>query len=142
MKKKYTPTLTAKEVKEIGTIVYDVFDEGIRFIIKKSSWHWCGYIGIPLDHPLAGFNYEDLDFISAHGGLTFASSGSDKWPEGYYWYGWDYGHAGDYCHYDIKIDNMIESEKDWTIKEVIEDSRDTLYEFKKLIRLAEKIVIK
>ena len=133
---KYPETTTAKDIK-IGTIVHDVFDEGLRFIIMRGPYHWCGYVGIPEDHPLAGLSYNDINFVSAHGGLTFASEARDFWPKGYYWYGWDYGHAGDKSYFDIP--NYYREGKDWTIEEVIKDSWDALYDFKQLMKLAEKI---
>jgi len=78
---KYETNLTAKEVKNVGTIVHDVFDEGLRFIIMRGPLHWCGYIGIPKDHPLAGFSYDDISLISAHGGLTFAERYNASYEE-------------------------------------------------------------
>lgn len=144
MKEEITPiskASKARDVNEVGKIVYDIFDEGLRFIIMRGPYHWCGYIGIPIDHPLAGFSYEDILFISAHGGLTFADKGKNEWPVNYYWYGWDYGHLGDYSHFNEKnfVFKLEQDEKDWTLQEVIEDSQDTIYEFKKLMKLAEKI---
>ena len=133
-------TQTAGGIK-VGTIVHDIFDEGLRFIVMRGPFHWCGYVGIPVEHPLAGFSYDDLSFISAHGGLTFSRKGDKKgnWPKEFWWYGWDYGHLGDKSHFEKNIDPPELGEKDWTIQEVIDDSRDTLYEFKKLMKLAEKI---
>lgn len=132
---------TAKEIKEIGQIVYDIFDEGLRFIIMRGPYHWCGYVGIPKEHPLAGMSYEDISFLRAHGGFTFASEGKKEgsWPEGYYWYGWDYGHLGDYSYYADTLERKNNGDKDWIVGEVIEDSQDTIYDFKKLLKLAEKI---
>ena len=132
-------TARAREVNEVGRTVYDVFDEGLRFIIKRGPFHWCGYVGIPKDHPLAGFGYDDISFVSAHGGLTFAREGGNNWPENYYWYGWDYGHSGDYSHFEHRPDPKERGDKDWMIEEVIKDSWDTLYEFKQLMKFAEKI---
>lgn len=134
-------TARARDVSEVGRIVYDIFDEGLRFIIMRGPFHWCGYVGISKDHPLAGLDYEDISFISAHGGLTFSSGARDGWPEGYYWYGWDYGHLGDYCHFE-RPEIKERGDKDWTIEEVINDSWETLYDFKKVMRLVEKILRK
>lgn len=135
--KKYADTQTAEGI-EVGTIVYDVFDEGVRFITMRGPFHWCGYLGIPLDHPLAGFDYDAVP-LEAHGGLTFSSKARDVWPEGYWWYGWDYGHSGDRSYFSSGADR---DGKDWTIKEVIEDSQNTVWEFKTLMKLAEKIKAK
>ena len=145
---KYKQTLTAKEVKEIGTIVYDVFDEGLRFIIMRGPYHWCGYVGIPEEHPLAGFDYETISFVSAHGGLTYSKLGGKEgvsgssWPKGYWWYGWDYGHSGDYSHFEKMPDRKARDDKDGTIKEVIDDSWEALHDFKKLMKFTEEILKK
>ena len=84
--------------KEVGAILHDEFDEGLRFIIMRGPASLCAYVGVPLDHPLAGHSYGDLP-MEAHGGLTYADKGEGKWPEGFFWYGWDYAHYGDYAFY-------------------------------------------
>ena len=126
-------------------VVFDEFDEGIRFVIMSLYSHFTAYVGIPSDHPLAGFDYDDVP-LSAHYGLTYSDYGGKHLPKGYYWYGWDYTHAGDY-HYPGE--KMIKEnpdlfkkgadEKDWTLGEVKKDSWETIYEFKKLVKIAEKI---
>ena len=89
---------TWEELKELksGTILYDEYDEGLRFIVMRGPPALCGYVGVPESHPLAGHSYDDLP-VEAHGGLTFGQKGDGRWPEGYFWYGWDYAHSGDYC---------------------------------------------
>lgn len=69
--------------------------------------HWCGYVGVPRDHPYYGKNNNDCD-VSVHGGLTF----SDKCTPGpesetichivdvgedddVWWLGFDCAHAFD-----------------------------------------------
>lgn len=142
---KYEKTQTAEGLG-VGTIVHDILEDGLRFIIMRGPFHFCAYIGVPKDHPLAGFEYDAISFVSAHGGFTFAGEGTkeNKWPEGYYWYGWDYGHYGDRSYYASEITSTISerNDKDWTIEEVIKDSWGALYDFKKLRSLAEKIKAK
>lgn len=128
---------------ESGTIFLDKFDEDIRFIIMKGGSSLCGYVGLPIDHPLSGFDYDDMP-VSAHGGLTF-SGDSDRLPNTCYWYGWDYAHAGDYCDYYDKYNNLPglsnmgkSGDKKWLPEDVEADSWNTIYEFKKLMKLAEK----
>lgn len=136
--------MKASEVKEVGKIVHDSFEDGIRFIVMRGPSSWCGYVGVPLSHPLSGFHYDAIP-VNAHGGLTFASEGKDvkdtSWPKDFYWYGWDYAHCGDRCVFDVERGTR-EDGKDWTLDEVVKDSWDTKYEFKKLMQLAEKIAIK
>lgn len=68
--------------------------------------HWCGYVGVPKQHPFFGastyaFGEFDArhwsDDIRVHGGLTYeanrlpdANGASEFW-----WYGFDCHHAGD-----------------------------------------------
>lgn len=123
-----------------GTILHDEFNEGVRFIVMRGPASLCAYVGIPIDHPLANQGYDDLPIV-AHGGLTFASKGRDAWPEGFYWYGWDYAHAGDCAFYDdeFRVAGKVNLDKKWLVKDVIDNSWETLYEFKKLLHLTEAI---
>lgn len=79
---------------------------------------WCGYVGVKPDHPAYGRSYYkseyDLDEvesglaaklspvqrqindISVHGGLTWASQGDEIRTPGLYWFGFDCAHAGDF----------------------------------------------
>ena len=129
-------------IKETGTILHDQFKDGLRFIVMRGPSSLCAYVGVPIDHPLAHFDYDDLP-VTAHGGLTFAGEG-DKWrPEGFYWYGWDYSHAGDKSMFAKELpDNLLAlhgDDKEWLVQDVIRDSEDTLFDFKSLLRLAEQI---
>lgn len=132
---------------ESGTVFLDEFDEGVRFFIMKGGSALCVYVGIPIDHPLAGFGYDDLP-LECHGGLTFSGAGHKSkeggsiWPEGFWWYGWDYAHAGDYCDfYDTSLSkgSILRQDKKWLVEMVKEDSWSAIYNFKILMKLAEKI---
>jgi hypothetical protein len=134
--------MTWEELKKLesGTILHDAFDEGIRFIVMRGPSSLCAYVGIPLEHPLAGHSYDDLP-VEAHGGLTYAGKG-DKWrPEGFYWYGWDYSHAGDWSFYQDKlpVSLTIGTDKKWLVEDVIKDSWEAIWDFKKLVKLAKQI---
>jgi len=129
--------LTWEEVKasKQGEVFVDEFDEGLRFRVVRGPGSLCAYIGIPKDHPMAGKDYNDLP-INAHGGLTFSSPGKPGTPflEDFYWYGWDYAHLGDRSFYDFRFEP---DEIAWTPKMVKDDSWETIYEFKKLMKLME-----
>lgn len=64
-----------------------------------SLGHWCGYVGVPLRHPLYGKHYDSAD-LTVHGGLTW---GDDHAPDsdivGLWWFGFDCAHAGDLMPY-------------------------------------------
>jgi hypothetical protein len=115
-------------------------------ILAHGQGNFCGYIGIPIDHPLAGYDYDDLP-IRVHGGLTFSGAGDGKYrPEGYYWYGWDYEHYGDFSYYYPESSGISreprEGEQDWTIGEVKSDAWLAIYDMTKLKKLAESIYSK
>lgn len=62
---------------------------------------WCGYVRVPEAHNCSGKSYDDID-VEVHGGLTFSSKNfptDDKIIKGYYWFGFDCGHAGDIIPY-------------------------------------------
>lgn len=131
---------------EGGTIIKDWFDEGVRCLIIRGPNSLCAYVGVPIDHPLAGKDYDDVP-LDCHGGLTFAGQGAGQpWPKGWYWYGWDYAHSGDYCFFYDKPP-FIGSRYDhldckkWGIKDVIDDMWHSVYQFKKLMKLVEILVI-
>lgn len=105
-------------------------DEGTplarRAIILDGPASICGYVGVPMGHPLAGKNYDDMP-LDVHGGLTFASEGGRHWPEGWYWYGWDYAHLGDITTYDLKYRKNPERDAHlWTVEEVEAETRGVM----------------
>ena len=76
---------------------------GLKCLILRHGelGHLCGYVAVPKGHPCYGRHYncmpyDDLFPVGVHGGLTFASEGDgDRWPEGYWWLGFDCAHAYD-----------------------------------------------
>ena len=79
-------------------------------IHRNSGGALCGYVGVPVGHPLHGKDYEDVD-VDVHGGLTFADSCHgqqengrgichevcDPADDGVWWLGFDCAHLGDLC---------------------------------------------
>ena len=110
---------------------------------KRQPYAWCVYLGVPLDHPLAGFDYDNIP-LSVHGGLTFAREGEGgKYrPKGWYWYGWDYGHCDDASVYDFKSVTTFDAGKKWTLKEVKDEAQYAAWDFAKLKSLTERIANK
>jgi len=122
-----------------GTVYVDEFKVSLRFLILRGPASLCAYVGAPINHPLAGHDYTDLP-IGCHGGFTFSARGDDgSHPKGFWWYGWDYAHAGDGRFYDNPLSRH---EKKWLVKDVEEDSQDAIFDFITLVRLAEKIAAK
>ncbi len=123
-----------------GTIVRDWREDGIRHLIMRGPASFNAYLGIPKDHPLAGFGYDDLP-IDCHGGLTFSGGGNGKvFPQGYWWYGFDFAHLGDRCFYyeDGALTNKLGVKK-WTIAKIVEELYPVSRDFRSLAVLAEKI---
>lgn len=54
----------------------------------------CGYVAVPLDHPLAGAGY-DRRGIDVHGGLTYAGGDPLELTKNLCWFGFDCGHFMD-----------------------------------------------
>ena len=95
-----------------------------RILILNYGYHPCGYVGVPLDHPLARINYDDLGVldVKVHWGLNFSAKGDGViWPENYRWYGWSYDHTGDYAGYDPILSIQLEGKK-WTTKEIYQEA--------------------
>lgn len=131
-------TWDALVAMESGTILKDSFDEGVRTLIMRGRRALCAYVGIPLGHPLAGHNYDDIP-IPCHGGLTYAGEGSEGYrPVGFYWYGWDYAHFGDRAFFDFDFSSSF-PRQEWLVKDVESDMWEAVYDFKKLVKLAEVI---
>jgi hypothetical protein len=61
----------------------------------RGRYALCAYVGLAPDAPQAGWP-ADLVPLEVHGGLGWSALGDDDpHPAGWWWYGWDYGHAFD-----------------------------------------------
>lgn len=80
----------------IDKIVGEALYKGYRYYIRRRSLDfrdfYCGYVEIPKDHSLYEVDYDDLEHINVHGGLTFSGrlDFSDE-----YLLGFDCAHDGD-----------------------------------------------
>ena len=71
-------------------------------IVRNGSGSWCGYVGVPSDHPDYGKDYDEVD-AEVHGGLTYASACAGNichvpaagMPDDVWWLGFDTAHGGD-----------------------------------------------
>lgn len=99
--------------------------EGVPCQVRQGGVSFCGYVGVPLDSPLAGKSYDDMP-LECHGGLTFAEPGRKGYlPEEFFWYGWDYGHHGDYSEYNPEG-------RLWTLEMVEAEVREVAEQLAKL----------
>ena len=118
-----------------AVVVDDFFQEGIRCLILSLGSHFTAYLGIPIEHPYSGKDYDNVP-LSVHGGLTFSSKGEKDtiYPDGFWWYGWDYAHLGDYYFSAISgFDEVQGEDNDWTFGEVKKEVIEAAKEFNKLI---------
>lgn len=118
--------------------------EGLQFKVISLGSHPCAYIGVPLTDFLAGSSYNDIP-IDVHGGFTFAREGDSSGnylDSGYFWFGWDYGHAGDYApSYGFTKFGESPEDKKWSTDEILDEVWSACYDFKALQRLSEHIIL-
>lgn len=76
---------------------------GYRGELRRTSLGtWCGYVGLPANHPFVGRPWEDIEAdIDVHGGVTFAGCGlltliHDVHTQAAEWVGFDTAHGSDY----------------------------------------------
>jgi len=70
--------------------------------LRNHHGNWCGYVGVPPEHPAYGKSYGDVD-VDVDGGLTYARRCEEPichisqpgMPDDVYWLGFDCGHAWD-----------------------------------------------
>jgi hypothetical protein len=77
------------------TVHADLETTPVRNLILSGMFGPCAYVGLPIDHPMAGLEVE----LNVHGGITWSGSGADR-PSveqmaDRWWWGWDYCHSGD-----------------------------------------------
>src|SRR6476659_2800070 len=88
----------------MGHVFFDITVDGVLDRIWRGHAYLLAAVAVPASHPLAGFSPNQFP-IDVHWGVNAT------WTEnGWYFYRWDYGHAGDCC-----IGDKLSSEgKKWT----------------------------
>jgi hypothetical protein len=121
--------------KAVGTILHERHEGPLMGMVMCCNASLCAYVGFPLGHPIARahIDYDHLP-IRVHGGLTFGQPGDGKhYPLGFFWYGWDYAHAGDYAFYDLRYPQWDHSgDHKWLLHEVRQDLEEAMPQFKRL----------
>lgn len=86
---------------------------GYDCLIKRNhSGVFCGYVAIPISHPMYGKFYDDVE-VAVHGGLTYSDE-CDGYPDTgichvskdddkAWWLGFDCAHAGDLMPATIEL---------------------------------------
>lgn len=117
-------------------------ETSIRVLVARPDFCFCAYLGVARGHVLAGI---EKIAVNCHWGLNFQEWGREgSWLEtDWYWWGWDYGHAGDVTDFEhmlvgqstqdpslLMLKELMESApqrmrlKDWTVDEIVEDAVD------------------
>lgn len=99
--------------------------------------HYCGYVGIPRNHPLVKHKGVDtFQELEVHGGVTFTADSKKEiikleeknlWEDPYFWVGFDCAHGGDYSPFN-------QAGHKWTLGELIKEVNhlaDQLWEKRK-----------
>jgi hypothetical protein len=87
-------------------------------LLRSHIGTWCGYVGVPPEHPLYGKDYDDVHEevdIRVHGGLTYsaglpyAAKGSLNTARQRWWLGFDTAHSWDLVPGLLKFDSALRS---------------------------------
>ena len=104
-------------------IIKEWIYRGLPCRVIHTRLSYCGYVGIPKEHPMAKFPYYEID-IEVHGGITFREE-----AEGIIWYGFDCAHAGD--EIALALGGKTMGGHHWTLDEVVEETNRMARQFKK-----------
>jgi len=103
-------------VIEAEGLQYEFKEQGFRCVIMRGPMlQWNGYVGIPENHPLYGYNYFQKreegapeELLEVHGGITYSA---DSLPgfllDGLWYFGFDCGHYCDYLPLILLTDRNL-----------------------------------
>lgn len=105
-------------------LLYSDTYQNYKYYILNLGTHPTAYVEIPKGHKLYYKNYNDIDNILVHGGLTYSDDhlciAKDNALQGWF-IGWDYAHCYDYEGYYDEDDFLNENTKKWTTEEIINE---------------------
>lgn len=104
-------------------------------VIGYAMGHRCGYVRLPIYHPLYGIDYNEIADIDAHGGLTF--SGELRLKPNEYYIGFDCAHHGD--GFDKKLLKYFGREDNF-LNSSIRRIKDTYYVEEECKRIIEQLI--
>ena len=117
-----------EEVGETGELLHQGFKDGYKILIINLGSHPCGYVGVPETHILNGVSYSTLNddeiFWNCNGGFSYSDKGVNGKSKRFWFFGWDYSHAGDYYHPISHIERYgaSTSDKKWTTEEIYHEA--------------------
>lgn len=110
-------------------LLYDAPYRNYHFYILNLGTHPTAYVEIPKNNKFYGMNYNDIDNIIVHGGLTYSADhlfvANDKEIQGWF-IGWDYAHYNDYAGYYNDDEFLARQTKKWTTEEIIEECKNVI----------------
>ena len=139
------------------TVLRDYTDEasGLRMLVVRGPLSFCAYVGVRASHLLA--ELAELRIESKRFNFQDWGAPDTVWPQGWYWWGWDYAHAWDQVDLESSMPDDTPAElraallaiqsrpygdrprKNWTLGEVAEDALDVLMELKQALTENEKL---
>ena len=127
--------ITFNDIKEMEykvRIPSDRFDKPSKYEILCQSWykgykvlivsyfnHPCAYVGLPSGHIFELVDYDYVQDIDCHGGITYGGDHHalvKELQDSGWFIGWDYAHFGDWCAH-----SPILGGKKWTTMEIINE---------------------
>jgi hypothetical protein len=134
---------------------------GLDCLLSRNPemFNWCGYVGVPKDHPLFGKTYDDVyewtkktDLeIDVHGGLTYSDQCQGKIchmtedpGDKVWWFGFDCAHAYDLVPSMLKFREDLKDNTEHpilsTYRSLMRDTyRDVNFVTHQVIKLAEQL---
>lgn len=123
-------------------------------IVRIRGDHPCCYIEIPEGHLWYNQPYQRLEWdwtwdeegkdierpplggktINVHGGITYSDNMNAK---GEWWIGWDYAHAGDYCHHMRSYSHSTDDHV-WTMDELRKEVYDAIDQLNNIFKEDEE----
>ena len=109
--------------------------DGFDYCIVCLGTHPVAYVRLPKNNKYHGINYQDIEDIGCHWGLSFSDDDLGFNPmvvEDSWWIGWDYAHCEDWCGYMDEAKNLEFGNKKWTTKEILKGIKKVIKQLNKV----------
>ena len=130
---KHMNEVTYSNLQSNQQVIKDGHYYGVRYVIVAGGWHPCAYVQCDeefLDKHRG--NYDDLDCITVHGGVTWTGAVNKIYALQDYegvWFGWDYGHAGDWSGVYTETKNIMFGGTKHSLEEIEEACRSAIDQY-------------
>ena len=123
-----------KNIERYAEIIASGVYKGVTYVVINRGIHPCAYVMCNDQEFIDRHKteYDDLDCIDVHGGVTFLGDAKKLLGlEGYDCpcFGWDYGHAGDWAGYWTEEDNIIYGCRKYTTEILVDDCKDAIDQY-------------